>query len=284
VTVTAFALVAAAAALHAVWNALAKRGRDPLLFLWCSFTIPSVLLAPVVVVAGIRGELPLAGWPFAVATMGIHAVYFLALGNAYRHGDFSLAYPLARGLGVGLVPLVAWLALEEQLRWPGLAGIAMVVAGLVLVSRTAGRTASLSGRRKAVPWALLVGLTIGAYSVVDKVGVGHIHPLPYVALLGLGSMTLLAPVVLRSRARLATEWRSNRKAILLAAGFNLTAYLLVLFAFQLAKTGYVVATRELSIVLSVVIGGLWLGEKQMLPRLAGSCAIILGVVLITTAG
>jgi drug/metabolite transporter (DMT)-like permease len=64
---------------------------------------------------------------------------------------------------------------------------------------------------------------------------------------------------------------------------NLSAYLLVLFAFRLTKVGYVVAARELSIVFSTVIGSWWLGEGRLGGRLAGAAVILAGVVCIALA-
>jgi uncharacterized membrane protein len=64
---------------------------------------------------------------------------------------------------------------------------------------------------------------------------------------------------------------------------NLTSYLLVLFAFRLSKASYVVAARELSIVLSVVIGRLWLGETGWRARLPGAALIVAGVVCVAVA-
>jgi len=54
----------------------------------------------------------------------------------------------------------------------------------------------------------------------------------------------------------------------LGQGADLTAYLLVLFAFRLSTVGYVVAGRELSIVFSTLIGSTWMNEGRLLPRLA----------------
>ena len=65
-----------------------------------------------------------------VATVVIHAVYFSALARAYAAGDLSLVYPVARGLGVALVPLLAFLFLDERLSPMGALGIALVVAGI----------------------------------------------------------------------------------------------------------------------------------------------------------
>ena len=70
---------------------------------------------------------------------------------------------------------------------------------------------------------------------------------------------------------------------LTASAINLTAYLLVLFAFRLSKVGYVVAGRELSIVLSTLIGSLWMNEGRLLPRLAGTAVVLAGVVCVALA-
>lgn len=180
-TGTALALVVAASILHAIWNALTKRGRE---------------------------GFPAAAVPFVIATIVLHALYFYALGRSYGSGEFSLVYPIARGLGVALV---------------------------------------------------------------DKAGVARLHPVPYLAVMGLGSVVLLIPSVVGRRRALRREWAVNWRTILIA-------YLLVLFAFRLSKVGYVVAARELSIVFSAFIGSLWLGEGRLGPRLAGAAIVLAGVV------
>ena len=64
---------------------------------------------------------------------------------------------------------------------------------------------------------------------------------------------------------------------------TLTAYLLVLFAFRLSKTGYVVAARETSIVISVLIGRFWFGERRLAARLAAAALVLAGVVCLALA-
>ncbi len=319
----ALALVGAAAVLHAAWNALAKRGRNPLVFLWSSLTLASVLLGPAAAIRLLRESPAPGAWPFVGATILLHAVYFYALGRAYRSGAYSLVYPVARGLGVGLVPVVALAVFDERPSALGVGGIALVVAGIVglhLASRSSDRrgphgflrdlplnqvapakpaleqgvspalslgSARASGRGRddgtATWWALLTGLTIASYSIVDKAGVARLHPVPYIALLGLGTSALLLPAVLADTSALRAEWAVNRRQILIASTMNLSAYLLVLFAFRLSKTGYVVAARELSIVLSAVIGSVWLDEGPLAPLLLGAGAVLAGVACIAAA-
>jgi drug/metabolite transporter (DMT)-like permease len=281
----ALVLVVCAAVLHAIWNALAKRADHQIAFLWSSVSLATVLLLPLGL-ARLPGEAsPSAGLPFVAASIGIHAVYFWALGRAYRHGDFSRVYPVARGLGVALVPMIALPVFGERLSWLGALGVGLVVLGVAGLSWSSAATrGAASGRLGAgTAWAIVTGLTIAAYSLVDKAGVARLHPMPYIALMGLGLSIVLSPLILADRAALAHEWRHRWRAILIASAMNLTSYLLVLFAFRLSKVGYVVASRELSILFSALIGSLWLGEGRLASRLAGASVVLAGVVCVALA-
>lgn len=286
-TGTALALVIGAAVLHSIWNALTKRAQDQLVFLWSSVSLATLLLGPFALWPLRNQGLPPGAAPFVVATIFLHAFYFFALGRAYRWGEFSLVYPIARGLGVVLVPLLALPLLDERLSPLGTAGVALVVIGIIALHLTPGVVSAVASPSRSVGagtgWALLTGLTIAAYSLVDKAGVARLHPLPYITLLGLGSSLVLLPAILVQRDALRREWAMNWRAILVASAMNLTAYLLVLFAFRLSKTGYVVAARELSIVFSAIIGSLWLGEGRLGPRLLGAAVILAGVACVALA-
>src|SRR5207244_3756041 len=183
-------------------------------------------------------------------------------------------------LPVGLLALPG-----ERIPARGPARLALVVAGVAGLHLTApwrgGARPPASGAGTA--WALLTGLLIASYSIVDKAGVARLHPLPYIGLMGLGMSALLVPVVLRDRAALAREWRENWQTIVVAAAMKLTSYLLVLFPFRLSEGGLVVAARESSIPFSAFIGSLWLGEGPLLPRLAGASIVLAGVVCVALA-
>ncbi|PYN26669.1 MAG: hypothetical protein DMD99_04830 [Candidatus Rokuibacteriota bacterium] len=278
----AIALVVCAAVLHAIWNALAKRADNQFVFLWSSVSLATLLLLPAGLARLPAEGTPAAGLPFVAASVAIHALYFYALGRSYRHGDFSRVYPMARGLGVALVPLVALPVFGERLSWLGALGVGFVVLGIAALSVTPSAL-PVNGLGTGTAWALVTGLTIAAYSLVDKAGVARLHPMPYIALMGLGLSALLAPVVLSDRPAIAREWRRHWRAILVASAMNLTSYLLVLFAFRLSKVGYVVAARELSILFSAFIGSLWLREGRLGPRLAGASVVLAGVVCIAVA-
>jgi drug/metabolite transporter (DMT)-like permease len=281
----ALALVVCAAVLHATWNALAKRAENQFAFLWSSVSLATLLLLPIGLLRLPAEPTPSAGLPFVVASIGIHAVYFWALSRSYRLGDFSRVYPMARGLGVALVPLIALPVFGERLSWLGSLGIGLVVLGIVSLSRSpsVARVSTGIGIGAGTVWAIVTGVTIATYSLVDKAGVARLHPMPYIALMGLGLSAILSPIVLADRRTLVNEWRRRWPTILVASAMNLTSYLLVLFAFRLSKVGYVVASRELSILFSAFIGSLWLGEGRLAPRLAGASVVLAGVICVAFA-
>lgn len=280
----ALALVLTAAVFHASWNALTKRAHDQLAFLCLAVGLAGVVFLPVTLWALPPAGVPAGAWPFIAATVALHALYFYALGRSYGSGEFSLVYPIARGLGVALVPGLAALLLDERPSRVGALGIALVVVGIVALQRIGTARGAARARLGAgTGWALLTGLTIAGYALVDKAGVSRLHPVPYIGLMFVGSVLVLLPLAVARRERFAREWRLNGRTIVAAAALSLVAYLLVLFAFRLSKTGYVVAAREVSIVISVVIGRLWFGERRLPARLAGAAFVLAGVLCIALA-
>jgi drug/metabolite transporter (DMT)-like permease len=283
VSLAALILVVCAAGLHAGWNALAKRGGDQIVFLWCATLASTVAVMPFALWQLAQDGFTPAAMPFIAATIVIHALYFFALGRAYASGAYSLVYPVARGLGVALVPVLALVLFDERLSPAGTLGIVLVVAGIAALSLVPGRAAG--GRVRAgrgLLWPVLTGFTIAGYSLVDKAGVARINPVPYIMLMEAGCAVLGLPLLWLRPAAVRAELAGWRR-IVLAGVMSTLAYTLVLFAFRMSKTGYVVAARELSIVLSALIGSLLLREGRLAPRLAGAAIVLAGVACIAVA-
>jgi len=164
-------------------------------------------------------------------------------------------------------------------------GIALVIGGVVVLHRLGGRPVAVSRAAigSASVWAVVTGLTIASYSIVDKVGVTRLHPVPYMLLMEAGCVVALAPLIGGRGGAARTEWAANRWTIVATGIMSAGAYTLVLFAFQLSKAGYVVASRELSIVLSALIGSVLLHEGRLPPRLAGAGIVLAGVACVALA-
>ena len=282
----ALVIVLVAALFHASWNFLAKKSKKKMAFIWWFLLIAVIAYFPMFLYFWPRASVSPTGWACIVATGILHALYFWFMGGAYERGDLSLVYPLSRGSGPLLVPILAIFFLHEQLSIVGIVGIVLVVFGIYFIHLKTFSVASFieplrAMRGSASVWALCTGGTIAGYSLVDKVGVGLVYPPVYIYLMFVISLILLTPYVLvRQRAALELEWLVNKGPILIDGFLVIFTYLMILFAFRLSKVSYVVAAREVSIVFSAFLGIIWLKEKHASQKIAGAALITLGVVLI----
>jgi drug/metabolite transporter (DMT)-like permease len=211
------------------------------------------------------------------------------LGSAYKTGDLSMVYPLSRGSSPVFVTLIAVTLLGERPSAIGYAGIALVVLGIyVLHLRTFARADLLSPLRalrdRTSQLAVLTGLMIATYSVLDKLGIKHAEPLTYIWLVLSVSALILAPYLLtRKRAEAAHELRANGLSILLVGAIVLGGYVLILIVLQTAPVSYATSARGISVVFGALLGALVLRESLTGPKLAGACLIFAGVACIGLA-
>ena len=293
--ILATVLVLSSASLHASWNLLVKRSQDTLAFLFLA-NLATLVIYALPFAGFLRAHpIPADGWPFVAATSTIHVAYYLCLSAAYSHGALSLAYPIARGTGVALVPLLALPLVHERISLAGGVGIALVVAGILVMHQEPLRAlvrqplGIAAGQRSGVNlgtfFALLTGLAICAYSLVDKAGVARVHPVVYGYLLMAGMTLGLSPYILtRRRAGLRREWDENRVPILVVGLLVLGTYLIILTAMRLTAVSYIVALREVSIVIGAVLGVWVLGEGGGRERIPGAVLILAGVLAIAVMG
>lgn len=286
----AVGLVLLSAVFHATWNTLTKRSADALAFMFVFGLIGLAIYAIPAALVLYRHGLPAEGVPFVLASGGVNVLYAFALAAAYRNGALSLTYPVARGTGVLLVPLLAMPLLGERLTLVAGLGIVAILAGIVTLNLLGNRSSAsreIRDGRRGLAFALLTGLAITTYSLIDKAGIAHVHPLIYVYLL-VGILTLgIAPwVLVRRRAAVGQIWRTARRAAVVAGVLNMGTYLIVLAAMKVAgsSVSYIVPLRETSIVFATVMGIVVLGERMTPPRLVGSALIAAGVIAIAAGG
>lgn len=292
----ALALLIAAAALHTGWNLLVKRAREKQIFTWWSLVVGSLCFAPLLLFSP---ALPAAVWPYAVASAAVEAVYYVALLRAYRLGDFSLVYPLARGAAPAFLALWAALFLGERPGAGGVAGLILLLGGLLLVGGAAGLLAPLrvlvGGRAEprairvgggAVAAALSVAFCISIYSAIDGAAVRIASPITYTVVVIALSAALISPAVLwrYGRPAVAAEWRANWPRIIAVGVLTQLTYLLVMQAYALGRVGYAGAIREVSVVFAALVGWRWLGEGFGALRTAGAALIFVGILVIALVG
>jgi drug/metabolite transporter (DMT)-like permease len=273
-----FTAVLFAAACHAGWNAAIKTGLDPL-----SSTVLITTGAGLVALAlmPFAGLPPAAAWPWVLASVTIHLFYFIGLSEAYRTGDLGQVYPLARGAAPLMTAGVTTLVLGERLGPAGWGGIAILAAGVLLLSLRGGRLLEPPDRR-AVSFALFTALTICLYSVVDGIGArtaGNPHPYTLAMFVGNALAMIVYFAIRRGPAGIAPSLRAWPVGVV-GGSLQLLSYGIVIWAMTLAPIALVAASRETSVLFGALIAVLFLKEPLRPARVIAALMIVCGLVLI----
>jgi drug/metabolite transporter (DMT)-like permease len=280
VPLSALLLVLFAAVCHTTWNLLLKRGTRRLETQAGALAWGVVLASPVLAIYSVR-DLSATGWALIAASALFETGYVFALTSAYAAGDLSLVYPVARGSAALIVVPLAITVLGERPSPFGLLGIGLVLGGVFGGDASAFRRAPLMpGRRRALLLALLTGSMTAGYSLVNKVGVG-LMPVPLYAYLVFLINVVLVYVIMWARGGTVTILRGGLTArTALMGALMLAAYLAVLSAMSLAPVSYVVAAREVGVVVAALLGTLVLREPHSRRRLIAAVVIFLGLIVI----
>lgn len=273
---------------HAGWNFFIKRSRYPSVAYWWMMATSLTVYLPafIYMVSGSTISLLLIG--LILASGLTKAAYYVTLGGAYRHGDLSLGYPIARS-GTLLIPVWAYLFLDEKIARPAAGGIVLILLGVYLLNvKSATLAAFLPSRSqlsKGLYLALITAVLMSIYSVIDKAAVVRpgLGPFNFLYVMFFVSFLFLTPYVFwKAGVKVIREEVRGRLGILTLMGLlDLTGYLAVLFAMQLAQVSYVVGLRQVSIVLGAVMGIVFLKEKYGTGRILAAAVIFLGGWLVS---
>jgi drug/metabolite transporter (DMT)-like permease len=343
-----FALVGVAAVLHVSWNVLIKTSGDPRRASTLGMAVGAVVVVPLAVAVWLgsgQPAIPTDAAALAIASGGLEAVYFVLLSAAYRRGDLSVVYPIARGTAPLGAVLVGFAILGERIGPAGWLGVALLLAGILALQqpwRAVGRAlarstgepggwgagelggagelrggdepgaagepegqprAALRGggqpgaapstsQAKAPPdhnadlaiaLALLTGLTIVAYSAVDRVGVRLVSPWLYACIMWPVSVVGLVGWAM-ARGQAAFPPRGERRRGVAVGLLTTVAYLLVLVAYTLAPLAVVAPLRESAIVLASGWGAFRLaetrGSREAALRVGAAVVVLAGVVVV----
>lgn len=293
----AFFLVLVSVFLHATWNFLSKRKVPSLAFYTISSVSAMLLWLPGFIRIGFDWTLlPGRFWLLWSASVACEVCYFAGLAHAYRRGDISLVYPLARALPVLMTAAVTILFGLGKTPGPAaLAGMAVLSAGCLLMPPRCWSEFRLAGYRGgALKFILLAAVGTTGYTILDSMAirmVREIYPgrgiacsIFYLFLLELGIGVAMFCLVLSSKEERA-EYRRlflKSKTPVVSGIFSSVAYVLILLAMgHVTNVSYVQAFRQMSLPLGVLAGIFFLHEKPGRPRLAGIVLVVLGLVIVS---
>jgi drug/metabolite transporter (DMT)-like permease len=273
-----FGAVLAAAACHAGWNALLKLNLEPALATALVAMASGLVAVPLVLVAGLPDA---AAWPYVAASVVVHIGYYLALAEAYRHGDLGHVYPIARGSAPLVTAVIAAALLGESPGSFGWAGITVLAAGILLLAVRGGRSARRLDTR-SVGFALLTSASITAYTLVDGTGARAAgSAAAYAAWLFLMSgavMTLYG--FWRVGPGLGRHLVANWPTALGGAALSTAAYAIAIWAMTVAPIALVAALRETSVLFATLLSTLLLREPWLAARIAATLMVLAGALLL----
>jgi uncharacterized membrane protein len=282
------ALVAVSAVLHVAWNVRLKTAGDPLRAATVGMLAASVGIVPAGFVAwwvGGRATLPGQGVALGVVSGVVEAGYFVLLSAAYRRGDLSVVYPLARGTAPLLAVAVGVGLLGERLGIAGTLGVGALLAGFLILQRPWQLVRGRRGLDPSIAFALATGVTIATYSAIDRVGTRLIDPVPYAAILWVTtSISLVLWVRFVAGGDIFAGGREGVRRAAVGGWLTLGAYVLILVALSVAPLAGVAPLRESATVVAAAWGSVRMGEAagrgETTRRIGASLLIVAGALLL----
>jgi uncharacterized membrane protein len=288
-------LVAASALLHVAWNVRLKTAGDPLRAATIGMLAGTLVIVPVGSAAWVGSGSPAIspkGLALGLASGVFEAAYFILLAEAYRRGDLSVVYPLARGTAPLLLVAIGVVALGERLGPAGWVGVACLLAGFLALQRPwLALRARADGRRPdaAIAFAVATGVMIAGYTSLDRLGTRLIAPFPYATILWVsGAFLLVLWVRFLAGGRLWAEGEAQNRRAAVGGVLTLIAYLCILVALSVAPLTAVAPLRESATVIVATWGAVRLGEAttrgEAGRRIGASAIIVLGALLLALDG
>jgi uncharacterized membrane protein len=286
------ALVLVSAGLHVAWNVRLKTAGDPLRAATVGLLAASLGIVPAGIAAwwlAGRPVLPPEGIALGIVSGVLEAVYFVLLSAAYRRGDLSVVYPIARGTAPLLAVAIGVGLFGERLGVAGSLGVVALLVGFLLLQQP---WRALRGHRAfdpSIAFALATGVSIATYTAIDRVGTRLIDPLPYAAILWVtGALLLVLWIRFVGGGDLLAGGREQLRSSVIGGWLTLAAYLLILWALSVAPLSGVAPLRESAAVFAAAWGSVRLGEAadsgDTVRRVAASALIVVGAVLLALGG
>ncbi len=273
------ALVLASALLHAGWNALLKRTRDPeiaavaMMGMSAAFAVASALV--------LRAPMPPSrAFAWTVASGLLEAGYVVTLSRALSKAPLGIVYTVARGGSLLAVWPISLVWLGEPWSVAGLAGAVLVTTGLGATAWADNKARPERGAGVGVLWAASSAVFIAGYVVCYKLALSSGGTPGASVAISLSIAAVGSALRLGGRLRLVPGIvRASLGAVVLTGFLANLSFLLFLFALERGGTGALATLRNTSIVFAQ--GFAWmLGERPRRLSVAGAVVVTAGAILL----
>jgi len=259
---------------------------DPLTVSWAL----SLFSVPVLGVALAFTDIPAVDSTFCFLVAGAGSV--LTVGwilyiKALSVSEMSLSIPLISFSPLFLLVL-APLFFGEFPSLIGVVGVCLVVAGTYVLG-VARASFGLFGPFRALlrepgPRRMLAAaVAFSVAAVFEKAGITRSSAILFAFSENMFAALLMIPIIYLTHRSGFRETSANWR-ILLPIGLSVAMmFMCQASALRLGPVAYVVAIKRFSVLFSVLAGGLFLKERQLGTRLAGSAVMVCGILCIAWA-
>jgi len=273
--INVFMAVMSAAILHSAWNGMVKKHKDKVI------SVSAIVFGhvPIAIVVMLFVPLPtVESVPYIIFSAIIHQGYQWYLISAYKFGDLTKVYPIARGTGPIIATLISIGLLGVLISKFQIVSIILIFFGIVLLGLLSENSIK---NNKVTFYSLATGLFIGLYSLID--GYGARISLTPLGFLGWSFVlnALIFPFTLKfmNYSNVFIRVMKEAKHIFWFGGtVSYIVYAIIVWSFTKAPIPLVGALRESGIIFSIIVGIFFLNEKISTYKVISIVLIFLGVV------
>jgi phosphonate utilization associated putative membrane protein len=269
--------------LHVSWNLLTRHTPSEANFLWWIVGLYVLMFAPFTLPDFVHAAEQSPVLYICAAISGTtNGLYFLALRRAYALAPVSAVYPMVRGSPL-FIAIVETLFFERSFSLLSWFAIMVAAGGLWLIATSAhGGVTRLS---RAWHYALFAAFMTVLYSMSDKVAASNMQginsALGYVCVNFAISWVFLC----LEQKTLTHRWipamiPPGISLIFGAFGVGM-AYSLVIYSMRWLPAAYVVMLTNAGIVLTVLLGMVWLKEHDgWRQRITGASLVVASLIVV----
>ena len=272
--------VLSAAFLHAFWNFQVKDTPNKAMGMAAVMFghLPLAILGLAFV-----GLPPSGSWSYVVVSAVLHLGYQVFLLNAYRFGELTQIYPIARGASPLLITLFTMMTVPGFLQIMEVIGVIMISGAIMTYGIIQYRTNSFGFT--GIILAVITGFFIASYSIVDAEGTRITQSaVSYYGASTTANAVLFALYLLWCRPTVFGRiFRDAPSTFIIGGNASYFAYVAVLWACLSTPVAVVSSLRETSVLFAVGLGVLFLKEKMTLLKVGVILTIFFGVIVLRTA-
>ena len=204
--------------------------------------------------------------------------------KSYKYLEASVNTIVSK-VRIPLFLILSIIFLGETLNSNKVIGTFLIFGGLVYLSYNKNKVKTLPLNNPGTPYLFASIFLIVFALLIDKFASGFFNPGMYTFMVYfIASLFLFLPILVRKQS-IKPIFKSKYLPLIIITSFlSVTYYFLILNAYKFAEASIIIPLTELSVLVTVLGGFLFLNEKSHLKKkIISTLIVIVGAVLISLA-